>query len=277
LALVKVGTGTAAFGTQNSENAASFNNGATSVTITGNSGNTFSGGLYIQGGSVYGASNDAFGTGTIGLNGGTFATFSTVAHAYTNPISVLAGTSQIGDTTRTGALDFNGNVFLNANGTINVSSAATFSGVVSGSFNLSKGGSSTLTLNGSNTYTGQTNVTAGTLAVRNSAGLNSTPAVVLSSGGTLSVSAVAPFSTPATLTYAGTGGNVVGAVVHSAGTVSPGGTNRGNFSAGTVVFNDGLTLNAGGSVYVDLNGGTNTLGAGTNDPRHHRHGRRARR
>ena len=257
LALVKAGTGTAAFDTDNGENGGVLTNGTLSVNVSGNNGNTFSGGYYSTNGSTYVASNDALGVGTIGLNGGTFATFSTIAHAFANPVG-LGGNTQVGDTTRTGNLTFNGPVFINANSTLTASSTFTFAGTVSGpaSASLTKAGTSTMTLGGSNTYAGNTNVNAGTLAITNSGALNGTPVVNLASGGTLSVSAVAPYSTPGQLTVAGAGGVVVGAYNHSAGTISPGATNLGNFSAGTVTFSSGVALSGGSTPFIDLNGGT---------------------
>ena len=261
LALVKLGTGTSAFATAgslvggagNTDNGGSFNNGSISMVVTHNPGNTFSGGLYITAGSVYSASDNALGIGTLGMNGGTLAAFGTPAHTFANPVSLLGGTSQIGDTVRNGPLTFTGNVFLIANGTLNVLSPGTFNGTMAGTFNFIKGGASTLTLAGSNTYTGTTTVNAGTLAIASSIG--STPAVIVNSTGSLTLPG--GFSTPSTLTIAGAGGVVVSSVNHSAGTISPGSANAGNFSAGTVSFAGGLSL-GGGATFIDLNGAATT-------------------
>jgi autotransporter-associated beta strand protein len=89
--------------------------------------------------------------------------------------------------TGAGTVDLNGDV---ANiGTLSVtttSSDSDISGVISTDTILTKAGSGTLTLSGTNTYTGQTNINAGTLAVtvNNALGTNAA-GTVIASGATL--------------------------------------------------------------------------------------------
>src|SRR5207248_7071488 len=117
-------------------------------------------------------------------------------------------------------------------------------------------GTSILTLAGSNSFAGNMNVNAGTVAITNSGAFNFLGVLNLANGGTVSVSAVQPYSTPSTLTIAGAGGVMIGNYNHGAGTISPG-TGIGNFTAGSVNFNGGLQL-SGGAVFVDLNGAATT-------------------
>ena len=89
---------------------------------------------------------------------------------------------------------------------------------------LTMAGTGTLTLNGANTYTGPTNVTAGSLFINNAAGLASGSAVSVSSGGTIGGSGAA----------AGT--------LSLSGTVSPGASaspTTGNFTTGAQTWNSG--------------------------------------
>ncbi|HEX3356606.1 MAG TPA: autotransporter-associated beta strand repeat-containing protein [Tepidisphaeraceae bacterium] len=255
VSIVKTGSGTFAITTNNGNYDNGF--GAPSAAITavdGNSGNTFSGGFYVIGGSAFIGADDALGTGTIGLNGGEFASFDTIAHTFANPVN-LAGNAQAGDATRTGTLNFNGNGFITANATLTTNSPVIMNGIISGpsSASLTKAGSSILTLTNNNTYAGPTNINAGTLAITSLNGLNTTAYVNVASGGTLSVPG--SFSTPSTLTVAGTGGVIIGGYTHGAGTISPG-SGGGGFSAGTVSFASGLALNSGGSTFIDLSGTT---------------------
>ncbi|HEX5175738.1 MAG TPA: autotransporter-associated beta strand repeat-containing protein, partial [Chthoniobacteraceae bacterium] len=86
---------------------------------------------------------------------------------------------------------FDGTTTLNGDATLDVSTAVTLTGAVSGGFGLSKAGAGTLTLSGANTYTGATNVVAGTLVVNGSTDPASNAAVtgILAGSGTIGGSA----------------------------------------------------------------------------------------
>jgi autotransporter-associated beta strand protein len=157
----------------------------------------------------------------------------------------------------------------------NISSGqtGTISSVIGGSGSLSTTGTGTVVLSGSNTYTGNTNISAGTLTV--SGAIASTP-VNVASGATLTVASGGNISTGTNLTDAGTVNfnnpartiaslNGSGAV-NLAGTalnISNGGTFSGviadNGSSGSLIASGGTLTLSGASTF---SGGTN-LSAGT--------------
>jgi autotransporter-associated beta strand protein len=132
-------------------------------------------------------------------------------------------------------------------------------GAVSGA-NLYKLGSGTLTLSAANTYSGNTTVSAGTLALSGSATIASTPLITLA-GSTLDVSALAsPFVLGGSQTLQGSG-NVTGDFQDSGGSIfTPGGTTN----VGTLHFGGNLTLAGADTLNFDL-GKTPTSVGGTNN------------
>src|SRR5213076_2833472 len=113
--------------------------------------------------------------------------------------------------------------------TVNNVADITFSGSLSGTLGLTKGGAGVLTLTANNTYTGTTTITASTLLV-----MGSQP------GSPVSV------NSGATLGGTGRAGNVT---VNNGGTLSPG-TSPGVLSTGNVIFGPGATF------LVEVNGTT---------------------
>ena len=114
-------------------------NGST-LTLTG--ANTYSGGTALKGGQIAVGHNTALGSGTLAMDEGTTLGFASDGLNLANAV-VLTGTSD--PVIDTGAF------------------TETLSGVISGGGALTKNGSGTLVLAGANTYTGATDVTAGTL------------------------------------------------------------------------------------------------------------------
>jgi len=142
---------------------------------------------------------------------------------------------------------------------------AQYDGSLSGTGSLTKIGNGVLGLTGSNTYTGATNVTAGTLALRRTDALSNSTAVAISGTGTLDIGPydqhVGTFSISsgslngsATL-YANTY-NVTGGTINAhLGTTG----STANFTGGSNTVN---SASAAGSVNVTGSGTTLTLGTG---------------
>ena len=120
---------------------------------------------------------------------------------------------------------------------------------------ITKVGGGILTLDAGNTYSGNTTISGGTLALSGSGAIGSTPTIDVRSGAFLDVSAL---GTPTLALGAQTlkGNGTVNGNIDSTGggTVSPGA------SIGTLTVTNVATL--GGALYVELN---RTNGAQTND------------
>lgn len=89
---------------------------------------------------------------------------------------------QLATTLNAAAGSISGSGDLNTNGgllTLNNATAGTLSGVIGGSGGVTKSGSGMLTLSGANTYTGATNISAGTLQAGSSTALGSNSAVTM--------------------------------------------------------------------------------------------------
>jgi fibronectin-binding autotransporter adhesin len=104
------------------------------------------------------------GQGTLNKQGtGTLIIANTGANDFSGTTTVSGGVLQIGDGTN-GKLG-TGAVVNNASVVVNLPEGATFGNTVSGTGALTKVGNTTLNLTGANTYTGATNINAGTVSV----------------------------------------------------------------------------------------------------------------
>ena len=238
--------------------------GSATLTTSNAATDTFSGtlagtGAYTKVGAgtqvLSGAANSYSGTTTVG--GGTLQV-STLANSNSNS-SIGSGSSVV--LTNGGVLDYTGStVAINrgvalssGNGGIGVSNAATgltLSGAITGTGNLVKSGSGTLTLTGANTFTGALNVHDGTLEIasinNNSANGplgNSTNPVSLGKSGTANVS---------TLLY--TGGTA---------STTKGFSMASDATAGVInVANSGTTLTVSGPITGSSGSGLTKTGIG---------------
>ena len=129
------------------------------------------------------------------ISDGTLQTTGTLAD--TTDVSVTSGAIYDVDATDTiQSLSGAGSVELANSITLTTGDSGndTFSGIISGSGNLAKAGSGTFTLSGVNTYSGTTNITAGTISISADSGLGSAPGSATAghltlNGGTLHSSA----------------------------------------------------------------------------------------
>ena len=135
--------------------------------------------------------------------------------------------------------------------------STTNSGIITGPISLNKAGSGTQTLGDTNTYTGNTTVNAGTLALTGTGSINNTPLITVDAGATVDVSG----RTDGTLTLSSgqklRGSGTVNGVLNatSGSTVAPGsGTNVGVL---TVTAN--ATLGGTSVMTIDKTSGTNDV------------------
>lgn len=146
--------------------------GTGTLKLTGS--NSYSGGVTLNAGTLeFGFGQSALGTGTFTINGGTLTNgYGGSRTLSTNNAQVWNANFAFG-TSGTSGQDLNlgtGTVSLTGSRTVTVSSTSaartlTVGGVISGTgFSLTKAGNATLALAGANTYTGNTVVSAGTLA-----------------------------------------------------------------------------------------------------------------
>jgi T5SS/PEP-CTERM-associated repeat protein/autotransporter-associated beta strand protein len=199
-------------------------------TLTGV--NTYTGGTTIAGGTLaIGADNNlgavpaSAAPGNLVLDGGILRTLSTFTLKPNRGVE----------------LGSNGGTFSPDSGT-----TLTYAGIITGSGSLTKWGGGTLALSGANTYTGDTDVNKGTLAVGNDLALGWGKSKVYLNGGLLTIASGVTLSNPINLTNGGTlGGNgIIGTpniIVGGNVVLSPGN------SPGTLTFAAGVTFGGGGT------------------------------
>ncbi|MER8373456.1 autotransporter-associated beta strand repeat-containing protein [Mesorhizobium sp. M1406] len=176
------------------------------------------------------------------LKQGSGALILTGNQSYSAGTTIQAGTLQVGNGAAAGALT---TPTVTNNGTLafNLNSAYTFGGAISGSGVVNKLGTGVTTLTGTNSYTGATNVNAGTLLVNGNQS-SATGLTSVASGATLG----------------GTGIIGGGVTVADGGALNPG---VGN-AAGILTINGSLALNDSSALNYNF-GQANVAGGAFND------------
>jgi fibronectin-binding autotransporter adhesin len=202
---------------------------ANTIFSISNPGNDYRGGTTMQTGIMALGADNVLGSGGLTMLAGTLRSDSATARAYSGTLTV-GGAVTLGSTTGTqaGALTFSGPVEISgATRTLTVNSDVTISGTIAdggNGYGLSKAGPGLLVLTGTNTYSGLTNITAGTVRA---AGANST------SGATTLATAVLQLGNDAALAS--------GTFTLTSGTLSSDGT-TGRTLNNLVVFGGNATL-----------------------------------
>ncbi len=200
------------------------------------------------------------GTGTL-VKSGSGTLILTTTESYTGGTVINAGTLQLGNGTASGLMNQTLPQFSNIldNGTLqfNQNGSTTYSGIIAGTGNLVQSGANNLTLSAINTFTGSTNITAGTLTLGNSLALQNSTFNFNTGNGNLN------FSTLTAVTFGGLSGNKPIGLDNTAGTNSPiimtVGTNNSNTTYSGALSGNGGLIKVGNGV-LTLNGTNTYLG-----------------
>lgn len=184
-------------------------------TLTLSAGNAYTGNTVVEAGTLTLANTNSVVNSTVMLNGGTLS-FNSITSA---TLGGLGGSQNFSLQNTGGAAVA---IAVGNNG-----ASTTYSGAMSGSGSLNKIGGGTLVLGGTNTYGGATSVSAGTLRVNGATG----------SGALV---------TTANATLGGSGSINGAATIQNAGHLAPGN------SPGTLTFTNGLSLNGGAVLDLEL-------------------------
>lgn len=215
--------------------------GSKMLTLS-NAGNTYSGGTIVNGGTLTISGSGVFGStaGSLTLGGGALdlAALSRTVGA----VSVTAAAAS-GDTIRNGNLTGTSYAANNPSGNAIISAAL----LANGSAGFSKAGAGHVTLKGVNTFTGETTISAGTLAIGAGGSINNSTLIQLASpSAVLDVSAVS-FVLQAGQELKGNGQVVGNVAMAGSSTLTPGN------SVGTLTVSGNLTLNGAATYDFELN------------------------
>lgn len=216
-------------------------NGSSVLTL--NTANSYSGGTFFNSGTLNINSSTALGSGPVTFAGGT------IDNTSGRSVSLTSNNTQNWSAninfTGTGNLGLGaGNVTLIGGSrtvTVNANTLTVGGPIGDGglSLGLTKAGAGTLALNGNSTYSGSTNINAGTVQIGSTSafGANASATVNIASGATLDVggfaAANAAGALPQQINVAGTGVGAAGAIINSS-----------NLSQQNVLMNVNLTGDA---------------------------------
>lgn len=160
---------------------------------------TYSGGTTISGAGTAGTinvnNNSSFGTGPVTING---IKLQGQGGSPTNSLTVNGGIFR--------SLTWKGSVTITAgNNLATDDSNSTINGSVGGAGGIIKNYNYTLTLNTTNTYTGNTTINAGTLALGANASISNTPLISIAAGATFDVSAITAYALTSSNTLSASG------------------------------------------------------------------------
>jgi autotransporter-associated beta strand protein len=197
------------------------------------------------------------GVGTLTLTG---------SNTYAGGTTVSAGHLVIGDGGTTGSVT--GNIVNNSVLWFKRSDAVTYAGVISGTGSLYKSSAGTLTLTSNSTFTGDTHVNDGTLALSGAGSIAGSDSIYVENGATLDVSAVTGgWQLGSGQTLVG-GGTIVGPATAAVGsTVRPAGESTSILTAtGGFTLLGLLDIDVNGSFIsmLDASAGGLTLGGSVN-------------
>ncbi|MHA3775168.1 beta strand repeat-containing protein [Verrucomicrobiota bacterium sgz303538] len=187
--------------------------GTGTLTIANTGTNDYSGGTSITGGTVRVGDGVTIGAGTLGSGPVTMTSSGTLElnrpddFDFTNSIGATGSlTKSQGNTANLpSALTFFGGITLNA-GTLRLTNGGSLSGTLSGAGQLEAGGG-TLAINGTtaNTNTGMTTISAGTLQLNKTAGVQAIGGdITITGSGVLAILATEQIADTATITFTGT-------------------------------------------------------------------------
>ncbi len=217
--------------------------------------------LTLSGSNTYTGNTTAWNFGWLKLNGDASVSSSSSLRANGNSIITLQSDQTVGSlfSNNAGASIQLGSFTLSAGGD---NTSTTVSGVVSGTGNLVKQGSGTLTLAGTNTYSGTTIVSAGTLSVTSDSNLGSNT-VTLATGSTLEITGATTIDNAIALSGDATVSNSADAtlsgIISGANGLSKSGASALTLS-GSNTYSGTTTVSAGTlSVASDANLGSGTV------------------
>lgn len=252
--------------------------GAGELTLTGL--NLFTGGTTLYSGTIVVGSNLALGVGTVTLNGGTLTVPTPVGVANPMVVNTAASISSDANVVFSKPITLNGGAILTVT---NADKTVTITGQITGPGALTKIGEGTLAIFGTNTYSGDTTLADGVLAVSRTSPLG-TGTLNLVNGRLRAVSVIIPnaYIVTGNVQFAGLNTTMI---LSGVGTMTGGSLNvnskvqvnlshfvqqsgRLNIGSGAAIgkyiFNDGFLTGPGSVVLLDVTWAGGTMsGAGS--------------